>query len=84
MNKKYEEVAFGLELYEVGELVETSDGYYVIMRVDMVREEVQSRVSELLSQYQYAVVKKAEMACEGQLSFLGNDYFKSLNLIDIK
>ena len=83
MDEKYEEIAFGLEEYGVGELLKTADGYYVIMRVPMDREEVKMRTTELLSQYQYATLKRAEDAERENISFVGNEYFNSIKLIEI-
>ena len=84
MDERYEDIAFGLSEYGVGELLRTADGYYVIMRVPMDEEEVKIRISELLSQYQYATLKRAEDAKREEISFVGNEYFKSLDLIEIK
>jgi hypothetical protein len=84
MSEKYESEAFSLDIYGVGELIRTDDGYYVIMRVPMVEDEVQMRVNELLSQYQYATLKRAEDARREELTFEGNEYFDGLKLIDIK
>lgn len=84
MDEEYEAVAFSLDEYEVGEIVETSDGYYVIMRVPKKKDEIKQRSQELLSQYQYAVLKRAEDECRQGLTFTGNEYFDSLVLSDIK
>jgi hypothetical protein len=84
MGEKYESEAFSLDIYGVGDLIRTNDGYYVIMRVPMVEDEVQMRVNELLSQYQYATLKRAEDARREELTFEGNEYFDGLKLIDIK
>lgn len=84
MDEKYERVAFSLDEYEVGEIVETSDGYYVIMRVPKKADEIKQRSQELLTQYQYAVLKRAEDACRDSLTFNGNDYFNGLVLSDIR
>jgi hypothetical protein len=50
----------------------------------MVEDEVRTRAGELLSQYQYAVLKRAEDEKRVELSFEGNEYFDGLNLIDIE
>ncbi len=84
MSEKYESEAFSLDIYGVGDLVRTDDGYYVIMRVPMVEDEVRTRAGELLSQYQYAVLKRAEDTKRAELSFDGNEYFDGLALIDIE
>lgn len=84
MDERYETVAFSLDIYEVGEIVMTEDGYYVIMRVPMDRDEIGLRVSDLLLQYQYAVLKRACDIQKGEISFVGNEYFNSLDLVLIK
>ena len=84
MSEKYESEAFALDIYGVGDLIRTDDGYYVIMRVPMVEDEVKMRANELLSQYQYAVLKRAEDEKRAEMSFDGNEYFDGLSLIDIE
>ncbi len=84
MGEQYEEIAFSLDIYEVGELLETEDGYYVIMRVPLVEDEIRMTVDTLLSQYQYAVLKRAENEQMGKIAFDGNEYFDGLALSEIK
>lgn len=85
MNEKYEEVAFSLDEYEVGELLETTEGYYIIMRVPMDGDEIKnsSMTNTLLVQYQYAVLKAAEDKRRDEIKFVGNAYFDSLDLAEI-
>ena len=43
-----------------------------------------SSAAELLTHYQYGALKKCEDAKEADISFVGNEYFESLSLIDIE
>ena len=84
MGEQYEKIAFALDIYEVGELLETEDGYYVIMRVPLVEDEIRMTVDTLLSQYQYAVLKRTEDEQREKIAFDGNEYFDGLALSEIK
>ncbi len=84
MNEKYESVAYSLEEYGVGGVLELEEGYYIIMRVPKVRDEVAPRAYELIDQYRYAVLKRLTDAQKDSMSFAGNDHFKGIELIEIK
>ncbi len=85
MGELYDEASFSLEIYGTSDVVETADGYYVIMRMPLEREHLDiETVPELLTRYQYSVLKKHEDEKKAELSFAGNDYFKSLNLIEMQ
>lgn len=83
MGEFYESVAFSLEEYEVSGAVESEDGYYVIMRLPLEREYVARHASELLLQYRYAALYKACDAEREQISFTANDYYNSIELVEI-
>ncbi len=84
MGEEYESAAFALELYGVSEVVETEDGYYVIMRLPLDEDDVKAQVDTLLVQYQYASLKKHMDVEREKLSFVGNDYFGSISLMGIE
>ncbi len=84
MNEKYERIAYSLDEYAVGEVLELEEGYYIIMRVPKVRDEVAPRAYELIDQYRYAVLKQLVDEQKDNISFDGNDHFKSIDLIEIK
>ena len=84
MGDFYESVAFELDLYETSDVVESEDGYYVIMRLPLEREYVARHASELLTQYKYAALYKACDEQREQISFTPNEYFGTLKLIDIQ
>ncbi len=85
MDDRYEKAVFAISEYEVADkVIETGDGYYVIMRVPKVRDEISKRAYELVEQYQYSVLKQMEKAYRADLSFEGNEYFESLVLAEIE
>ena len=84
LGEEYESAAFSLELYGVSDVIETEDGYYVIMRLPPEESDVKAQVETLLVQYQYAALKKHMDSEREKLSFAGNDYFGSISLMGIK
>ena len=84
MGEKYDAAAFALKEYGVSEVIETEDGYYVIMRLPKQEDDVKAQVETLLAYYRYAVLKELMDAEEEALTFTGNEYFNSFALIDIK
>lgn len=84
MGEFYESVAFSLDEYEVSGAVESEDGYYVIMRLPLDKEYVTRHASELLIQYRYAAFYKACDEHREQISFTANDYYNSIELVDIE
>ena len=84
MGNWYEDAAFSLAIYGSSEAILGEDGYYVIMRLPLEKEDVKSQLDTLLVQYQYAALKKHIDSERAGLSFVGNDYFGTLNLTDIK
>jgi len=84
MHADYEKIAFELEEYQVGEVLELEEGCYIIMRVPKVREEVAPRAYELIDFYEYAVLKDLVEKQKGKIEFKPNDYFESLKLAEIE
>lgn len=84
MGEAYESAAFALEYFGTSEVVETVDGYYVIMRLEPELEGARKRVNELLAQYQYSVLYSLENEQKDNIEFVPNEYFESIRLIDIK
>ena len=54
------------------------------MRLPLEEADVKKNTQSLLTQYQYAALKKQLDSKEEELSFEGNDYMDSISLIDIK
>ncbi len=84
MHEDYEAEAFSLDEYGVSSVIELEEGYYIIMRVPKVRDEVAPRAYELIDHYRYAVLKQMCDAQREEISFVGNDYFKTIKLNEIK
>ena len=83
MGKAYESAAFELDIYGVSGVIETEDGYYVIMRLEPELETVRKKAGELLTQYQYAVMKTAIDAQKEKIEFVPNEAFDALDLVEI-
>ena len=84
MHRDYERIAFSLDEYEASGVLELEEGYYILMRVPKDRDQIGLRASEFLGNYRYAVVKQLADAHKKEIAFDGNDYFDSLELLDIK
>jgi hypothetical protein len=84
MGDAYETATFALELYGVSDVIEVDHGYYVIMRLPKIENDLKINADALLTQYQYAVLKKHENAQREELAFVGNEYFEGLALADIQ
>jgi hypothetical protein len=84
MGEEFESATFSLELYGTSDVIEFEDGYYVVMRLPLEEDEVKKQAAELLSHYRYGVLKKCEDKKESEISFIGNEYFDGLSLIDIE
>ncbi len=84
MHDDYEAIAFSLPGYGVSEVLELDEGYYIIMRVPKVRDEVAPRAYQMIDHYRYAVLKRLEDEQKEALTFKGNDYFNALKLTEIK
>ncbi len=84
MHPDYEDVAFSLGEYEISEVLELDEGYYIIMRVPKVRDEVAPRAYELIEFYEYAVLKDLVDEHKDLITFEPDKYFASLTLAEIE
>lgn len=84
MEKVYEEAAFTLEENGVSQVVETADGFYVIMRLAPDEKYVLLHAQTLLSYYQSAAmgayIETYDEECKAEL----NEYGKSLDLLNLE
>ena len=80
MVPEYEEAAFALAIDEVSEVVETSSGYYIIQRLAPDTSYVLSHLTELIEQYQYAMLYNMIEEKKAELSIELNDFGKGLDL----
>ncbi len=80
-----ENAAFALgAVGDVSEVVETDDGYYVLVRMEDSEEILLSKASYLLDSYQWAKVEQFVEGFRPQISIEWNEYGKSLDLLTIK
>ncbi len=84
MGDEYETASFSLSEYETSDVVETPDGYYVIMRLPKDEKYIEKNGDTLLSYYQYAVFNLEKQKREDSLRFEPNDHFKTLDLVKLK
>ena len=84
MNDSYEKAAFALGVDEYSGIVETADGFYIIKRLPIESDYVNTYFEELKSQYHYSVVNVDINNERASLSFILNDYGKALELWSIK
>ncbi|MBQ9779770.1 MAG: peptidylprolyl isomerase [Clostridia bacterium] len=84
MEKAYEEATFALEENGVSEVVETSDGFYVIMRLAPDDKYVTLHAQTLLSYYQSAAMGAYIESYDETCQVVFNDYGKSLDLLNLE
>ena len=76
----YEEAAFSLKVGEYSGIVETESGFYIIQRLPIEESYILDNFNQLSAQYKYAVVNSDIAAKRAALSFVANDFGKSLAL----
>ena len=84
MDDDYEQLAFSLEIGEVGQVLETDEGFYVIQRYAPEEAYFETHMETLIDMY---IVGKMNLSFEAHaetLSFEKNEYGKSLVLSDIR
>ncbi len=84
MGDEYERITYSLDMYGVSEVFEYLDGYCLIMRLPLEESHVRYDALDLLDKYQYVVLKNHVDEESEKLSFIGNEYYDSISLIDIE
>lgn len=75
---------------DVSEVVETADGFYVLVRIEETRDEngenltLLSKISSLLVSYQWARVEEYVETYKADLNIELNEYGKSIDLLEIE
>lgn len=84
MDETYEEASFGLSVGEISEVIETSSGFYVIMRLAPDPDYVSLNAQTLLTYYQSAVMGSYIEGYDEQCTVVLNEYGKSLDLVNLE
>ena len=83
--KELESAAFALESPgDVSEVVDTGDGYYILVRMEEDYAQLLAKLSSLLTSYQWARVESLVDKTKQDLTLELSDYGKSLDLLAIK
>ena len=84
MDEAYEKATFELTSTQISDVVETEDGFYVIMRLDPELDYVTKNAATLLKYYQSASMGAYIDGFEDQCQVVFNDYGKSLDLVNLE
>ena len=83
--EEIENAAFALRASgDVSEVVDTADGFYVLVRMEYTDTDLESKVQDLLSSYQWAIAEKISMAKKDEISIELNEYGKTIDLLAIE
>ncbi len=84
MEQAYEDTAFALNDTEVSDVVEITDGFYVIMRLAPDEDYVTQNAATLLTYYQSAALGRRIDEYKEKCPVVFNDYGKSIDLTQVK
>lgn len=82
-DERYESAAFALEIGEISEVVETDDGFYIIVRQPLSESYIAANLTELFQRYQYAQVESILADERAALTVEWTDYGRSLDLVSL-
>ncbi len=77
----YEDAAFALEIGEISDIVESEDGFYIIVRQPLDPDYITANLTELMQRYQYAELQSLLAEQRALLTVEWTDYGKSLDLV---
>ncbi len=82
--EEIENAAFALEASgDVSEVVDTGDGFYILVRQDYEASDLLLKATDLLESYQWAVAEKIAMSKKTDIAIELNEYGKSIDLLAI-
>ena len=84
MDPDYENAAFALAIGEVSPVVETTDGFYIIMRLQPEMPYIMLNAQTLLSYYQSARMGEYIKTFDEKCTVVFNEYGKSLDLLNLE
>ena len=80
-----ESAAFSLDYVgDISDVVETEDGYYVLVRMEYSEETLNSQQSDLLTSYQWARLEAMADENRNKIAIELNEYGKELDLLTIE
>ncbi len=80
MEKEYEDAAYALEEGKYSDIIETDSGFYIIRRLPLQDDYINTYFEELKTQYKYAVVNSDIAAERAKLSLALSDFGASVEL----
>ncbi|MBE6599873.1 MAG: hypothetical protein E7640_01530 [Ruminococcaceae bacterium] len=84
METAYEDAAFALDEGEYSEIVETESGFYIIKRLPLEDDYINTYFEDLKTQYKYAKVNSDISDVRDGLSFVPNELYNSIALWSMK
>ena len=83
MERSYESVAFALNDYEASDVLETMDGYYIIMRLPKDEAYIKENFAELKSKTYYVALNEKVDAMLATMTLEKTELGESLDLFDL-
>ena len=80
----YELAAFDLRINEVSDVVESSDGYYIILRLEPEADYINQNYDTFKDDVLGSEFNKILASYKAELEFSLNDYGKSINILEIE
>ena len=82
--EEYELAAFDLGIGSLSEVVETPDGYYIILRLEVEKEYMNDNFDDFKDDIMGSVFNQMLEEYKESLTFELNDYGKTLNILEIE
>ena len=80
----YDKTVFALDENEISGVIESTDGFYIVQRLPLEDDYINTNYEELKIKYQYSYINKLIYERRDELSFEFNEYGASLDLVNIK